>query len=577
MVKTKLIMDQSTQMSIASRPIAPPWRRYKAYLVTLIVLSSYLRLRFFSRFRSRAVFEKKLHLLHIKNARRIYRAIVELQGLFIKVGQLFSCMSNFLPPVFRNELSSLQDQVPPHSFEAITKRIRDEFSGKGPDELFASFDPSPLASASIGQVHRATLTNGDLVAVKVQYPDIERVVRADLRALKRIFSLVQRFIPYKGMDSIYREIREIVLLELDYTVEAQNASQVALAFKHTDAVSFPKVVEALSTKRVLTTEYVEGMKANSVDVLNEEDIDRKALARLIIESYCQQIFSHGAYHADPHPGNILVSKGPKITFIDFGAVAELSESMRQGLMNLIHGALHRDTPKITRALQDMGFIAHRADPEIYDRVIEYFYGKLQQELQLDSFNLKDLKFDPVKGLENIADLRQMDISLADITDTFHVPKEWIMLERTILMVMGLCTELDPDLNPMEIIRPHIEELVLGKEGDWSSFMLDTTRDVALSVLGLPNEITKFTSRAIQGGLSVKTQSDKDSLKLLYTLGHQFIYTAIGIASTVLAIAAHDRSMPKLAVGAVSVTMISGLLLLRSFWTGRKLLGKRKNR
>ncbi|MBW2733889.1 MAG: AarF/ABC1/UbiB kinase family protein [Deltaproteobacteria bacterium] len=558
----------------AQQPVSPPWRIFKAYLVTLVVLSSYLWLRFQSRYRSPARIAAKLELLHVKNAQRIYRAIVELQGLYIKVGQLISCMSNFLPPAFRQELDTLQDRVPPRSYEAIERRVRDEFDGRGPLDLFESFEEQPIASASIGQVHVAQLPGGHRVAVKVQYPDIERIVRADLRALARIFQLVQRFIPYKGMDSVYSEIRDMILEELDYTAEARNSANVGKNFANDEDVRFPRVVRELTTKRVLTTEFVPGVKVNNMRALAQINVDRGKLARLVIESYCRQIFDHGLYHADPHPGNILVTEGPKIHFIDFGAVAELSDTMRHGLVELLHGALNRDTQRLTAALRDMGFIAHKADPQIYERVIEYFYGRVQAELHLDSFNLKDIKIDPQKGLENLADLRQMDISLAELTTTFHVPKEWIMLERTILMVMGLCTELDPNLNPMDVIRPHIEKFVLGEAGDWSRFMLDTSRDVALSVMALPAELKKFTNRAMQGDLAVRVLGQVDNAAIYVGLGHQLIFTALGITSAVGALHFHEGGWHEAAVGCTVAAGAFGLLLFRSMWSTQRKLRRR---
>jgi len=555
----------------AGRPTKPPWRILKAYLVTFVVLSSYLWLRLMARFRSTASIEDSVQRANLKNARRIHRAILELQGLYIKVGQLFSIMTNFLPESFRTELEGLQDQVPPRCYSAIEHRFREEFDGHGPNELFETFDEEPIASASIGQVHLARLHGGQRVAVKVQYPDIDRVVRSDLHALRRIVAIIERFFPHRGLDAVYHEIRSIILQELDFNTEARNVDAIARNFNGQESVGFPKVVWELSTRRVLTTEYVEGVKVNDLRGLERLNINRTDLARLVIETYCQQIFHHGLYHADPHPGNILVGDGPTITFIDFGAVAEISDSMRRGIMTLLQGAINRDTSKLVEALRDMGFIAHRSDPKVYERVVDYFHSRFQEEVKLESFSLQDIKFDPQKGLENLADLRRMDISLRDITSTFHVPKEWIMLERTVLLLMGLCTELDPELNPMDVISPHVEEFVLGKDGDWSRFLMDTARDITLSTLALPPEIKKFTSHAIHGDLEIQLAGARERTKLAYTLGRQVMYTALAIASYSFSI--HHGNMGQelprdlFAAGAG----IFGLLLLGSFYrTGRWL-------
>jgi len=561
----------SAQPVVAGCPTRPPWRILKAYFVTFVVLSSYLWLRLMARFRSQSSTEEHLERANLRNARRIHRAIIELQGLYIKVGQLFSIMTNFLPESFRGELEGLQDQVPPRSYAAIERRFREEFDGHGPDELFASFDEQPIASASIGQVHVARLRGGQRVAVKVQYPDIDRVVRSDLHALRRIFAILERFIPYRGLDAVYHEIRSIIIQELDFTTEASNVDAIAKNFEGQDAVCFPKVVWELSTRRVLTTEFVEGVKVNDLRGLERLGVNRTELARLVIETYCQQIFHHGLYHADPHPGNILVSEGPVITFVDFGAVAEVSETMRRGIVTLLQGAINRDTNKLVEALRDMGFIAHRSDPKVYERVVDYFHSRFQDEVKLESFSLQDIKFDPQKGLENLADLRRMDISLRDITSTFHVPKEWIMLERTILLLMGLCTELDPELNPMDVIRPHVEEFVLGKDGDWSKFLLDTARDITLSTLALPPEIKKFTSHAIRGDMEIQLAGARERAGMYYNLGHQVIYAALAIACYGFSLhhaAAGQQLYHDSFVGAAGVF---GLLMLRSFYrTGRWL-------
>ena len=569
--------DAPHKPAMVGCPTRPPWRILKAYFVTFVVLSSYLWLRLQARFRSSASIEQRLERVNQRNARRIHRAVIELQGLYIKVGQLFSIMTNFLPDSFRSELEGLQDQVPARSYDAVERRLREEFDGHGPEELFESFERTPIASASIGQVHMATLAGGKRVAVKVQYPDIDLVVRSDLHALRRIFSIIERFLPYHGLDAVYREIRLIIIQELDFTSEARNVDAIAHNFTGQTNVAFPAVVWELSTRRVLTTEFVDGVKVNDLRGLQRLQVDRTELARLVIETYCQQIFHHGLYHADPHPGNILVSEGPTITFVDFGAVAVVSDNMRRGIVTLLQGAINRDTAKLVEALREMGFIAHESNPRVYERVVDYFHSRFQEEVKLESFSLQDIKFDPQKGLENLADLRRMDISLRDITSTFHVPKEWIMLERTILLLMGLCTELDPTLNPMEVIRPHVEEFVLGKDGDWSKFLMDTARDITLSALALPPEIKKFTGHAIRGDLEIQVGGAAQRTRLFYALGRQVIYTALAIACYTFSLRHGQQGETLYRNLFVGSAGIFALLLLRCFHrTGRLLREVRRN-
>lgn len=553
-------------------------RSLRAYWTTWRVIWSYLWLRFRARFHSDAWIEHKLRQTNLRNARRIERTIVELQGLFIKVGQLISIMTNFLPEEFRRELEGLQDAVPPRPYADIEARIREEL-GKSPDELFAHIERRPIASASIGQVHIARLHDGSKVAVKVQYPDIEEIVRRDLRTLRRIFRIVEWFVPYRGLDELYREVRAIILEELDYRGEAENVARIAANFEGRTDVAFPRIVPELSTSRILVTHFESGVKITDKAGVKALGLDRGQLARQVVEIYCQQIFSDGLYHADPHPGNLIVrpsedSGPPTIVFLDFGAVAEIPANVRAGIVELIQGALTRDTRRIVAAMKQMGFVAKGANEQMFEKVVEYFHQRFQENISLDSLNLKDIKFDPQKGLESVADLRRMDISLRELSENFHIPKEIIVLERTLLLLMGLCTELDPTLNPMTVIQPYVERFVLGDEGDWSQLLVETSKDLVMSVTALPAEIRKFMRAAHAGELQLKFKNLELSSQLMYRLGHQAIYAAIGIAGASLAVVLEGRGEYERAEWGWWTARVAGVLLVWSWWTSRNLLRKR---
>ena len=552
-------------------------RSLRAYWTTWRVIWSYLWLRFRARFHSETWVEHRLRAIHLRNARRIEATIVSLQGLFIKVGQLISIMTNFLPEEFRKELEGLQDAVPPRPYADIEARIKEEL-GKSPDQLFASFERRPIASASIGQVHLARLHDGAKVAVKVQYPDIDQIVKRDLNTLRRIFRIVEWFIPYQGLEDLYREIRAIVMEELDYRAEADNSVRIAANFEGRTDVAFPRVVSELSTERVLVTHFEAGVKITDKIGTKHLGLERGVLARQVVEIYCQQIFTDGIYHADPHPGNLLVRKGgddaPQIVFLDFGAVAEIPANVRGGIVELIQGALTRDTRRIVAAMKQMGFVARGANEQVFEQVIEYFHERFQENIQLDSLNLKDIKFDPQKGLESVADLRRMDISLRELSENFHIPKEIIVLERTLLLLMGLCTELDPTLNPMTVIRPYVERFVLGDEGDWSQLLVETSKDLVMSVTALPAEMRKFMRGAHAGDLQVKFKNLETSTQLIYRLGHQAIFVAIGISGAVLATVFEGRGELDRATWGWWTARLAGVFLVWSWWSSRNLLRKR---
>lgn len=562
-----------------SRPAPLRIRSLRAYWVTWRVIWSYQWFRVRSRFRSGSWAEAELRQVHLRNARRIERTIVSLQGLFIKVGQLISIMTNFLPEEFRRELEGLQDAVPPRPYRDIERRVLEEL-GKTPDQLFAEFEHRPIASASIGQVHLARLPDGNSVAVKVQYPNIEDIVRRDLQTLRRIFRIVGWFVSYQGLDEIYREIRAIVLEELDYRAEADNAARIAKNFQGRAEVAFPRVVPELSTGRVLVTHFEAGAKITDQVGVKSLGLDRTQLARQVVELYCQQIFSDGVYHADPHPGNLLVrpaangSGPPTIVFLDFGAVAEIPAAVRRGIVELIQGALTRDTKRIVVAMKQMGFVARGADERVFEQVIEYFHKRFQDHIQLESLNLRDIKFDPRKGFESITDLRHMDVSLRELSENFHIPKELIVLERTLLLLIGLCTELDPTLNPMTIIRPYVERFVLGDDADWSQLLVETSKDLVMSLTTLPSEVRRFMRAAHAGELPIRFSNLDSSSQLMYRLGHQVIIVAIGIAGAALAVLFEGRGEEARAVWAWWTTRVAGAALVWSWWSSRGLLGKR---
>ena len=510
-------------------PTSKRWRFLKAYWTTFSVLFSYLSLRLYARFVSAERLQRMLGERHRRNASRVEQTLLQLQGLFIKVGQLISIMTNFLPEEFRQGLEGLQDQVPPRAYKDIAARIKEELK-RDPKDLFAEFSETPISSASIGQVHIAKLHTGEKVAVKVQYPDIDEIVRIDLRTLRRIISIVQFFLPYRGLDVYYDEIKQMILKELDFTEEAKNLERIHSNFPPDSQVVFPTLFKELSTERVMVTGFVEGCKISDLKALDAMGIDRKVLGRKVVEAYCKMVFSDGIYHADPHPGNILVQRGGVIALLDFGAVAEISPKMRKGMIAFWEALIRNDATKIIQAMKDMGFISRTQDPQVFEKVVEYFYQKLLEEVRLESMSLSEIKLDTRKGLENLADLRKMNVGLKELSQTFHVPKEWIFLERTTLLLLGLCTHLDPSMNPMEIIRPYLEEFVFGKERDWQKAVLPAARDLGLSLIMLPAEIRRFMQRMTRGDLPIPVTGLEGPARLLYAGAHQVIFAMLGVAS-----------------------------------------------
>jgi predicted unusual protein kinase regulating ubiquinone biosynthesis (AarF/ABC1/UbiB family) len=501
------------------------WRFVRAYGTTFLVIASYLWLGARTRLLGRSWRDGQVGQLHARNARRVYRTILRLQGLFIKVGQLLSIMANFLPPEFRAELEGLQDQVPPRPFDEIEERLKSELGDRM--ALVESLERDPTASASLGQVHSARLADGRRVAIKVQHRDIDRIVRLDLRTIRRIMAIVQWFVPVQGLDAYYHQIKELLSQELDFGLEAENIERIAKHFTQDKQVVFPEPVRELCTRRVLTTSWLEGVKVSDIAALSKLGVDKRDVATRLVRLYCQMIFVDGVYHADPHPGNVLVQKDGAIVLLDFGAVAELSPQMRQGIPEFLEGVLRRDTDRLFKSLRTMGFISRTSDEAVSERIIEYFHRRFQEEVRLESFNLKDIRIDPQRGFENLLDLRRMNIGLRELSGAFHIPKDWVLLERTLLLLYGCCSLLDAELNPVAIIQPYLRQFVLGNR-DFAQIAMEAVRDMAMSAMTLPEDMRRYLTKANRGELQVQVRGVQEGARTVYAASRQVIYTAVGL-------------------------------------------------
>ncbi len=507
------------------------FRFLKAYRLVLLVLSSYIFVWVQKRLLGLSWGEERMRRAHGRNARRIERGILELKGLFIKVGQMLSIMTNFLPEALTRELEGLQDAVPPHDYAAIEARFVQEF-GKRPDELVERFSPEPIASASLGQVHVAYLQDGTKVAIKVQYPEIDEIVRSDLKTMRRIFGLLNLFFPSYGLKYVYEEIREVVLRELNYLEEGKQLEKIQANFAAEPGFDFPKVFWELSTPKILTLQFMEGVKISALPQLHKLGVNPTELATKIIHAYCKQIFIDGLYHADPHPGNLLVlqeASGPKIIFIDFGATAVISESMRNGITLFAEGLIKRDTKVLAQAMRNMGFVARTDDFAAFDDLVAYFYERLSN-LKVENF--RNLNLSQLQNLETILDLKKTKISFKDLMSSFHVPRDWILLERTLILVMGVCAYLDPALNPIDIVLPYVEQFVL-QDKPLSEVALALTKEIGLSYLQLPHEIQKTLKRLNEGKISVQSHDLRHHTDKMYVLGHQLLYAFLGVAGLTL--------------------------------------------
>eukprot|EP00903_Cladosiphon_okamuranus_P000575 g573.t1 len=358
-------------------------------------------------------------------------------------------------------LDSLQDQVPARPYEQVRERIVAEL-GQEPQELFAHFSEKPLAAASIGQAHRARLADGTEVVVKVQHLDIESVAEVDLRIIERIQSIVSWWFQIQGMDHLYTQVRQMIEEELNFTAEAASMQQIAQNLTEIEGLSVPEVHLAFSSQRVLTTTWKPGVKISNVKQLEQWGVDKEELTSRLLTAYSKMVFKDGFYHADPHPGNILVQEDGTLVLLDFGAVARLQAAMREGLSELIESAVRNDVPAMIDASRKMGFIAPGREAELMaEQMIDALRTFIQQEVKLEGLNFKEIEVDPFNN--SLFELIK-NIGISGITSTVQVPKEYVLLNRMATLLLGISTTLAPQLNPLDVVRPYVQKFVLGERG-----------------------------------------------------------------------------------------------------------------
>lgn len=553
---------------MSTRPIYSGARRVrKAYRTAAVVMLSYALLFLGRKLFGDRFYEKRIMALHLRNAERVKKAILELNGLFIKIGQMLSILSNFLPEAFQKPLEELQDRIPPRPIDQVRERLEREF-GKSPEALFARFDETPLAAASIGQAHRAQLPDGTEVVVKVQHADIEAIARIDLEIIRRLTSIISFFFDIKGMNYLYVQVRKMIEEELDFAGEAAAMQRIAKNLAEEERLVVPEVHPDFSTGRVLTTTWHEGVKISNLAQLDAWAIDRRDLASRLLRAYCRMVFKDGFYHADPHPGNILVKPDGTLVLLDFGATGELSRAMREGIPQLIEAAVKNDTSGMVDAFRVMGFLADGREAEqMAEKMINALRNFLQYEVEFEGLNFRDIQ---VKPFDNSLYNLVQDIGLSGISGTVQVPKDYVLLNRMLTLLLGLCNTLAPQLNPLDVVRPYAQDFVLGQRGDLLTYVRNLLQNTVVTTLGLPAELRQTLQKVRRGQLEMLHPDVRDSAKLLYLAVHQVLFAILMLAGLAVGYwlnRAGDASAARLGYGAGA---LFGFLWLRSWRQGAKL-------
>jgi predicted unusual protein kinase regulating ubiquinone biosynthesis (AarF/ABC1/UbiB family) len=493
------------------------WRSYR--VAVLLLRTLYIINRERSRVihaRQRGDYEVRPNLeALLRILREFRRTAIDLGGLLIKLGQFLGARADLLPQEALAELAMLHDEVPAERFEDIKRVLEREWHAPV-GEVCAVIDAEPTGSASLGQVHRARLHDGRIVAVKVQRPGIAGIVRTDLRTLRFVLRIVRWLAPIANritdLDALYREFSRTVYEELDYHQEARNARRFAEIFADDPFIWVPDVIPEYTTRHVLVLKWMDGIKITDFDALDVASVDRLELANRLTGAYLKQVLEASFFHADPHPGNLLVQPDPdgdRIVFVDFGMMGVITPRMRGGLRDCFTGVVTQDAERIVRGLDALGFIGDAADREALGQVVGTMLAHYTSN-GVSSWR---------RGGPNPREVLG-DVESTVYDQPFRLPAQFAFFGRMAGMMLGLTSALSPRYNFIQVATPYAQQFI-GRSGAADGILRllgvesvealgrDLLRDgiaTARSLAALPRRLENVLERAERGELHFVVES-----------------------------------------------------------------------
>ncbi|WP_299025599.1 AarF/ABC1/UbiB kinase family protein [uncultured Thermanaerothrix sp.] len=497
---------------------------------------------------------------------------IQLGGVMIKVGQFLSTRIDILPPEITEELSGLQDEVAPEPFDAIRAVVETEF-GAPLATRFLVFEESPLAAASIGQVHRAWLnpphTTSDptplAVVVKVQRPNIPAIVETDLQALRVVARWVNLFPPVRrraDVPALVDEFSRILREEIDYLSEARHAEIFAANFAGHTEVRIPKVYWEYTTRRVLTLEDVGDIKITDYPAIEAAGIERAEVAKRLITTYLKQIFEDGFFHADPHPGNLFVhplpstsetdqppSRSWQLVFVDFGMTGTVPPDLMEALREVLVGIASRDATRLVQAYQQMGILLPNADLRLIEKatqeVFDRFWGKTLAEISMSQEEVLSL----------LVEFRQLLYQMP-----FQLPQNLLLLGRCLSILNGICLGLDPQFNVWESVVPYAERMMRAEQESLLRPLLKTSVQMLRTLIALPQRADAVLTRLAQGQLEVSDPILHARFARLERSARQIstavVFTALLLSATQLALNEHYFAAAVAGLGALLALLLT---------------------
>jgi ubiquinone biosynthesis protein len=479
---------------------------------------------------------------------RLRRVLEEAGGVYVKIGQIAATRVDLLSPEICSELAKLQNRVPAEAAERIEPVLEAELAGPV-DAVFAEFDWEPLAAASIGQTYRARLHSGEAVVVKIQRPEIERIIERDLAALAHLADLAERRTPLgRSVRSgeILGQFARSLRAELDFLAEADAMVDMTAVLGDGAGVRIPNVYAELCTRRVLVQECFEGFTVADVDELAASSVDRRALADGLLRSALEQVLQHGFFHADPHPGNVFVLADGTLGLIDFGAVGRLDSIQRTAVVDMMAGLVRNDVSLLRDGIERVADMTGSVSSERLERAIA----------QLMVRNLRP------SGAVEVGALQELVPMLADFD--IRLPGDLVLLSRTLVTLDGTLGMISPGRSivaaALDLASPSTELAVV----DTDAMIRDELLAMLPRLRRLPDRFDRIMTLAARGDLRVRHVVDEDATRILRTLVNRALLAAIGaafaVASTVLLAAADAGPTVSGGTGLFEIFGYGGLLI-----------------
>jgi ubiquinone biosynthesis protein len=433
-------------------------RLVRALRVFLVIFLSYMWQMSWARLWPRRFdVRARWKVVNRRNARRMFRGFVKLRGVYIKLGQILSVMGTFLPREYTEELEALQDDVPPQSYQKIRKTFVKSF-GKQPHEVFPKFEQEPIAAASLGQVHEARSATGERLAVKILYPNVVTIINVDLRVLGWALRVYRNFVPVKQIERVHEQLADMLARETDLANEARCIARMARNFDGDPDVVFPRVFPEWSSSTVMTMTFMDGVKITKKEALATMALDPYDVATKLIKVFYKQLFVDRFFHADPHPGNFFVQRGPdgqvRIVVLDLGSASELRDNLADGMFDILSGLMTRKDDLVVRGIDTMGFIAEGGDRALLERTVRRYFEKLL------SINISDFgKIDPAVA-QQLADPNMKREDLRELMRSVAYPEGWFYVERAAVIMFGLSATLAPRLNGIHVGFPYVTQFIM---------------------------------------------------------------------------------------------------------------------